>query len=400
MTYCEEIHPVQLEDSWIVPLDVIEREMPPPYVDPSKPGRGRYKRWRGVGESFPTRKIKCSMGRKNKKSSKMTISKKNYIESLPRELLIDIIERIASCCLKDLMRVKLSSKILNQVANEPSVYQKVTLVNFPYRRWSIVQEAISFLEMCRASGNLEALYIKGVYDFLNRSNSNGLGMLSQAADGGHIGASYVVAIISIFNCGEFMRESLMFIANMKKTKPLKVECWCHNLICWEEDPFVALLINLSESVAGMVVPWEATMKMIFVVIYRELLIDIVERIDSYSLKDLMRVKLRSSIKSLMNLLYIRRCTSFLEMCRASGNLEALYRKGVYAFFNRSDSNGLRMFSQATDGGDIGACYVLAIISIFNVGESIREGLMVPEPHLLGERPICCTAESPTFVVNY
>jgi len=54
------------------------------------------------------------MGRKNKKSSKMTMSKKNYIESLPRELLIDIVERIASYSLKDLMRVKLRYLCINQ----------------------------------------------------------------------------------------------------------------------------------------------------------------------------------------------------------------------------------------------------------------------------------------------
>ncbi|XP_049387666.1 uncharacterized protein LOC125851977 [Solanum stenotomum] len=59
MAYCEKIHLVPFEDSWIVPLDVIERATPPPYVDPSKPRRRRYKRRRGVGESFPTRKNKC-----------------------------------------------------------------------------------------------------------------------------------------------------------------------------------------------------------------------------------------------------------------------------------------------------------------------------------------------------
>ncbi|KAH0764996.1 hypothetical protein KY285_000867 [Solanum tuberosum] len=134
------------------------------------------------------------------------------------------------------MRVKLSSRVLNEVANEPSVYQKVTLVSIPYRRWSIVRRCTSFLKMCRASGNLEALYIKGVFDFFNRNDPTALGMINQAADGGHIGASYV-------------------------------ECGCQNLICWEEDPFVALFINLSKSDAGMVGPWEATMKMIFIVIY-------------------------------------------------------------------------------------------------------------------------------------
>ncbi|KAK4722557.1 hypothetical protein R3W88_012790 [Solanum pinnatisectum] len=127
------------------------------------------------------------------------------------------------------MRVKLSSRVLNQVANEPSVYQKVTLVNFPYRRWLIVQEAISFLEMCRATGNLEALYRKGVFDFFNCNDPTTLGMINQAIDGGDIGAYYVLAIISIFNGGESMREGLMFIANMKKLEPLKVKRCRKNL---------------------------------------------------------------------------------------------------------------------------------------------------------------------------
>ncbi|KAK4725097.1 hypothetical protein R3W88_027876 [Solanum pinnatisectum] len=145
----------------------------------------------------------------------MTRSKKNYIESLSRELLIDIVERIASYSLKDLMSIKLNSRVLNQVANEPSVYQKVTLVNFPYRRWSIVQEDIFFLEMCRASGNLEVSYKKDVFHFFNHNDPTALGMINQAANSGHIIASYVLAIISIFNGGESMREGLMFIANMK-----------------------------------------------------------------------------------------------------------------------------------------------------------------------------------------
>ncbi|KAH0764869.1 hypothetical protein KY285_000740 [Solanum tuberosum] len=247
----------------------------------------------------------------------MTMSKKNYIESLRRELLIDIIERIASYSLKDLMRVKL-----------------------------------------RASGNLEALYRKGVFDFLNCNDPTALGMINQAADGGHIGASYVLAIISIFNGGESMREGGMWVPEPNLLGGRPICCTVHQF----------------------------------------------ERIGRRNVPG-------SLIKSLMNLLYIR---------RASRNLEALYKKGVYDFFNRSDSNGLGMRSQPADGGHIGASYVLAIISIFNGGESMREGLMfianmiplklkrcreklrytlfgrVSEPHLLGERPICCTVQSPHF----
>ncbi|KAG5571334.1 hypothetical protein H5410_061100 [Solanum commersonii] len=55
------INSLPLEHSWIVPLDILEREIPPPYIDPSKYRRMRYKRQSGVGESFPTRKNKCSV---------------------------------------------------------------------------------------------------------------------------------------------------------------------------------------------------------------------------------------------------------------------------------------------------------------------------------------------------
>ncbi|XP_049412333.1 uncharacterized protein LOC125875239 [Solanum stenotomum] len=117
---------------------------------------------------------------------------------------------IASYSLKDLMRVKLSSKVLNQVANEPSVYQKVTLVSIPEFIWScsVVRKCTSFLEMCRALRSLEALYRKCMYDFFNHSNSNGLRMINQEADGDHIGASYVLDIISIFNDGGLMTECM------------------------------------------------------------------------------------------------------------------------------------------------------------------------------------------------
>ncbi|KAG5597288.1 hypothetical protein H5410_038520 [Solanum commersonii] len=84
------------------------------------------------------------------------------------------------------------------------------------------------------------------FDFFNRNDPTALGMINQVADGGHIGASYVLAIISIFNGGESMREEPHLLGGR---------------------PFVALFINLSKSVVGMVGPWEATMKIIFVVNY-------------------------------------------------------------------------------------------------------------------------------------
>ena len=56
IAYCEEINLVPPEDFWIVPLEILEREIPRPYFYPSKLGRRRTKRRSGVGESFSTRK--------------------------------------------------------------------------------------------------------------------------------------------------------------------------------------------------------------------------------------------------------------------------------------------------------------------------------------------------------
>lgn len=53
------------------------------------------------------------MGRKDDKSSKMSLRKKNFIESLLRELLINVIHRIAYYSLQDLMRVKFWNVYIN-----------------------------------------------------------------------------------------------------------------------------------------------------------------------------------------------------------------------------------------------------------------------------------------------
>ncbi|KAG5590076.1 hypothetical protein H5410_040590 [Solanum commersonii] len=58
------------------------------------------------------------------------------------------------------MNLILSSTVLNQVGNETYVYQK--------------------------------------FESFNNNDSNALEMINQTANGGHIGASYALAIISIF----------------------------------------------------------------------------------------------------------------------------------------------------------------------------------------------------------
>ena len=83
----------------------------------------------------------------------------NLFESLPTELLILIVERVASYSLEDLVSVKLCYRFLNEVGNERFVYQKVTLASFPTEpKWTTNQHVVSFMNICIASENLEDLY--------------------------------------------------------------------------------------------------------------------------------------------------------------------------------------------------------------------------------------------------
>ena len=93
----------------------------------------------------------------------MTSTSLNLFESLPTELVILIVERVAPYCLKDSVSVKLCFRFLNKVGNECSVYQKITLASFPTEpTWMTNQHVVSFKNICIASENLEALYRKGV----------------------------------------------------------------------------------------------------------------------------------------------------------------------------------------------------------------------------------------------
>ncbi|TMW83909.1 hypothetical protein EJD97_000481 [Solanum chilense] len=88
----------------------------------------------------------------------MISTRKNLFISLPIELVILVVERVVSYSLEDLVSVKLCSRFLNEVGNERSVYQKVTLASFPTEpTWTRNQHARSFMNICIASENLEAL---------------------------------------------------------------------------------------------------------------------------------------------------------------------------------------------------------------------------------------------------
>ncbi|KAL3339973.1 hypothetical protein AABB24_028540 [Solanum stoloniferum] len=61
IAYVEEIKPVPSEETWEVPIEILERKISSPFVEPGKVGRRSSKRHKGIGESFSTKKNKCSL---------------------------------------------------------------------------------------------------------------------------------------------------------------------------------------------------------------------------------------------------------------------------------------------------------------------------------------------------
>ena len=69
------------------------------------------------------------------------------------------------------------------------------------------------------------------FDFFNHNDPTALRIVKKSAEGGHRGAEYVLAVVSIFEGDISMREGLMYIANMKKNMPVIVRRCRHHLRC-------------------------------------------------------------------------------------------------------------------------------------------------------------------------
>ncbi|KAH1117450.1 hypothetical protein GLYMA_17G083900v4 [Glycine max] len=130
------------------------------------------------------------------------------IKSLPKDLLVEVVARVASDSIVDLRNMKQSS---------------------------------CFLKCCRESGNIESLYREGLLKFFNypNGNINGLGDLKTAALKGHIEAKYVYGMILLCSHDDesrkqglehmrFLRKFKCIIKCRNKVKQLVDDLWKGN----------------------------------------------------------------------------------------------------------------------------------------------------------------------------
>ncbi|KAH7570434.1 hypothetical protein JRO89_XS05G0106200 [Xanthoceras sorbifolium] len=124
------------------------------------------------------------------------------IKSLPKDLLANVLARVASDSIADLFNVELSCKDLHEMGNDDYVLQHACMDSFPVASWPVSDEASSFMKRCKESSNAEALFRQGMFEYFSLSQmKSGLALLKRAAKKEHVEATYVCGIILLQYCG-------------------------------------------------------------------------------------------------------------------------------------------------------------------------------------------------------
>ena len=152
------------------------------------------------------------------------------IKSLPKDLLTDVLARVASSSVADLFNVERSCKDLLEVGNDNYVLQHACMNSFHIApEWHRSDKASLFLRRCRESGNAEALFRQGMIEYFSLlETESGLVLLQRAAHKGHIEATYVVGILLLsLSRGDnrLRRQGLNLLSCLKRRRCFKVrEC--------------------------------------------------------------------------------------------------------------------------------------------------------------------------------
>ncbi|XP_023549317.1 putative F-box protein At1g67623 [Cucurbita pepo subsp. pepo] len=118
------------------------------------------------------------------------------IESLPNDLLIEILAKVAAYSIKDLVHAKLATKEFLKASNHDYIFQHASTGNFRTLRWKIDPEFWSFMGKCVNNGNPEALYRSGMLEFFSQCReANGMKYLKLSAQKDYLEACYVYGII-------------------------------------------------------------------------------------------------------------------------------------------------------------------------------------------------------------
>lgn len=145
------------------------------------------------------------------------------VGSLPGDLLIDVLGRVASSSFIDLFNAKLCCRDFLSAAENEYIFQNISIDKFPVVHWfPPSDEVLSFLNSCKDRGNPEALFRQGMIEcFSSGRGELGLEYLKKATEKGHIEATYVYGIILLSKGGQSSQEGLKLLNSVMNNPRLE-----------------------------------------------------------------------------------------------------------------------------------------------------------------------------------
>ncbi|XP_057432113.1 putative F-box protein At1g67623 [Lotus japonicus] len=188
-----------------------------------------------------TYSILVKWARHKRRSTRKGSHSTSTIKILLRDLLVEVVAKVASHSLIDLQNIKRCCKGFLDASEDSYVWQRVSLDTFLLIQWLPNDEVSSFLKRCRKCGNIESLYREGLREYFDYPNGkiDGLEMLKVAAQKGHKEAKYVCGMILLCSKHkelrkqglEYMRQlrnSKCVVSSRKKVKQLVGSVWKNN----------------------------------------------------------------------------------------------------------------------------------------------------------------------------
>ncbi|XP_049345793.1 putative F-box protein At1g67623 [Solanum verrucosum] len=144
----------------------------------------------------------------------------NCFDSIDRGLVEEIVERVTSSSFTDLINLRLSCKLLNDIGSQQWVYGKLSLQEFHINPWVRLRNVrnipfIAFMDKSIDCGNTKAMYQKDA----------ALELIHKASKGGHGAVKYAFGIISICLGGVYKEQGVKTIGEMKVTKEQREITW-------------------------------------------------------------------------------------------------------------------------------------------------------------------------------
>ncbi|MCL7048696.1 hypothetical protein MKW94_012283 [Papaver nudicaule] len=114
------------------------------------------------------------------------------INSIPHEVVTEILAKVASASLVDHFNANKSCKLFHEAGCDNFILRHASVQELPIIQWCPNKSKVSstFLKQCEESQNPEVLYRKGME------------LLHKAANLGHVVAAYVLGIILLDDAGD------------------------------------------------------------------------------------------------------------------------------------------------------------------------------------------------------